>query len=173
MKINSILGSAVSLTMLLAAPSHSAILESPQVESKGVNWIAESEDEDPCKLKKGRPAKYYYEMSMRAFEPSLEMSCLNTAIKLDRKYVDAYDRRGNAKRKNGNLKGAIADYTMAVKINPKYGYSFYNRAIAKEELKDKKGAIADYIKAIEIFRQNDQTDEMEMATKNLEELKNK
>jgi tetratricopeptide (TPR) repeat protein len=163
---------AISLAMLLAAPSYSAILKSPQIESKGVNWIAESEDED-CKLKKGRPAKYYYDMSMFAFDPLLEMSCLNTAIKIDRKYVDAYDLRGNAKRKNGNLKSAIADYTMAVKINPKYGYSFYNRAIAKAELKDKKGAIADYIKAIEIFRQNDQVDEMKIATKNLEELKSK
>jgi tetratricopeptide (TPR) repeat protein len=170
MKNKIIFGATLSLIVLLSTASHAARLDRTQVESSRVNWIAESEDDKPCDPKKRKPATYYYSISMRAIEPGLEIYCLNQAIKIDPKYVDAYDRRGNAKRKSGNLKGAVADYSMAVKIDPNYGFSYYNRAVARAELKNTKEAIADYTKAIEIFRRNDQTYEMETATKNLAEL---
>ncbi len=170
MKNNTLLGSALSLIVLISTSSHADTLDHLQVKPSRVNWIVNSEDDDSCNPKKQQPAKYYYDLSMFAIDPALEIYCLNKAIKVNPKYIDAYDRRGNAKRKNGDLKGAVMDYSMAIKVDPNYGYSYYNRAVAKAELKDRKGAIADYIKAIEIFRRNGQTDEMGIATKNLAEL---
>jgi tetratricopeptide (TPR) repeat protein len=169
-KTNSIIGLNLLSIFLLAAPSHSAILDNRSISSKATAWVAGNND--TCD-KKRQSAEYYYRLSMSAIEESVEIYCLNKAIKVNPKYFKAYDRRGNAKRKIGDLKGAIADYNVALKINSKYGQSYYNRALAKKESNDPQGAIADYNKAIEIFRLNKDNYELDVATKALEELKSK
>jgi len=41
---------------------------------------------------------------------------LNTAIKLNPNYANAYDNRGRVKHKLGDLPGACADWTAAVSM---------------------------------------------------------
>jgi tetratricopeptide (TPR) repeat protein len=170
MKNNILLGSVLPLIVFISTASHAATLDRPQIESSRVNWIAEREDDNLCNPKKRKPAKYYYDLSLVAIDPALKMYCLNRAIKADRKYINAYDRRGTLKRQNQDFTGAIADYSMAIKIDPKYGNAYYNRAVAKEDAKDKTGAIADYNLAITIFRQNKDEYELGVATEALEKL---
>src|SRR6266498_1237117 len=58
--------------------------------------------------------------------------------------------RGIEKGKEGNLDGAIADFTRAIELNPKDDAPYYNRAQAKRLKNDTAGAIADYTRAIEL-----------------------
>jgi tetratricopeptide (TPR) repeat protein len=156
--------------------SQAAILNDRPILSKDTAWVAGNND--TCD-KKRQSAEYYYDLGKRYIDESGQISCFDKAIKVNPKHFEAYDRRGNAKRTIGNLKGAILDYNMAIKINPKYGYAYYNRAVAKEESNDIKGAVADYTKAIEIFRLDDDdytvsgNFKLELATKALEKLKSK
>jgi tetratricopeptide (TPR) repeat protein len=62
--------------------------------------------------------------------------------------------RGIEKAKNGDLDGAIADFTRAIELNPKDDAPYYNRAQAKRLKKDAAGAIADYTRAIELGSKN-------------------
>ena len=57
---------------------------------------------------------------------------------------------GQAKQKQGNYIGAIADLTKLLEINPQDAKAYNERGIAKNALKDYLGAIADFTKAIEI-----------------------
>ncbi len=62
--------------------------------------------------------------------------------------------RGIEKGKEGDLDGAIADFTRAIELNPKDDAPYYNRAQAKWLKKDGAGAIADYTRAIELGSTN-------------------
>src|SRR6266545_321055 len=62
--------------------------------------------------------------------------------------------RGIEKGKEGNLDGAIADFTRAIELNPKDDAPYYNRAQAKRLKNDTAGAIADYTRAIELGSTN-------------------
>jgi tetratricopeptide (TPR) repeat protein len=61
---------------------------------------------------------------------------------------------GIEKGKEGDLDGAIADFTRAIELNPKDDAPYYNRAQAKWLKKDSAGAIADYTRAIELGSTN-------------------
>ena len=62
--------------------------------------------------------------------------------------VREYINRANEKRKNGDLTGAIADYTEAIRLDPKNARAYRNRGFAKEKNGDLAGAMADYTEAI-------------------------
>jgi tetratricopeptide (TPR) repeat protein len=62
--------------------------------------------------------------------------------------------RGIEKGKEGDLDGAIVDFTRAIELNPKNDAPYYNRAQAKRLKKDAAGAVADYTRAIELGSQN-------------------
>jgi len=64
---------------------------------------------------------------------------------------------GIEKGKEGDLDGAIADFTRAIQLNPKDDAPYYNRAQAKWLKKDTAGAIADYTRAIELGSTNPAT----------------
>jgi tetratricopeptide (TPR) repeat protein len=59
-----------------------------------------------------------------------------------------YYESGIAKKANGDLDGAISDYTKAIEINPRYAEAYGNRGLARKTKGDLVGAIADYDKAI-------------------------
>ena len=61
---------------------------------------------------------------------------------------------GSKREKEGNLDGAIGDFTRAIELNPKDDAPYYNRAQAKWLKKDAAGAIADYTRAIELGSTN-------------------
>jgi tetratricopeptide (TPR) repeat protein len=64
--------------------------------------------------------------------------------------AEAYYKRGLARSENGDLDGAIADFTEAIRLDPKDARGFYNRGLARESLNDLRGAVRDYSQAIVI-----------------------
>lgn len=57
--------------------------------------------------------------------------------------------RGNARKNQGDLSGAVLDYTRALEHRPDYDKAFYNRGNTKDDQGDFPGAVADYTRAIE------------------------
>ena len=55
-----------------------------------------------------------------------------------------------AKRRKGDLDGAISDYDRTVELDPKYAIAYFNRGNAKDDKGDLEGAIADYDRGIEL-----------------------
>lgn len=74
---------------------------------------------------------------------------LDSAIRLDPKYVDAYVARASIAERNGNLKSAILDYTHAINIKPYYKL-FYDRGVLELALKSFAEAARDFTNAIQL-----------------------
>jgi len=70
-----------------------------------------------------------------------------TQLKSD---ADAYCNRGYAKQSQGDLQGAIADYSKAIELKPDFALAYIARGNAKQSQGDFQGAIADSTKAIEL-----------------------
>lgn len=69
---------------------------------------------------------------------------------LDKSKEDYYFDKGVECYNQGDLSGAIINWSMTLTINPKEPNSYYSRAIVKDELYTWKSALKDYDKAIEI-----------------------
>jgi tetratricopeptide (TPR) repeat protein len=61
-----------------------------------------------------------------------------------------YYESGLKKQDEGDLDGAINDYTRAIKVNPRYTEAYNNRGAIRRSKGDVDGAIADYDRAIEV-----------------------
>jgi len=72
------------------------------------------------------------------------------AIRIDPKYVPAYDNRGTAEMAKGDLARAMADYDEAIRLDPKDSLAFINRGLIYRSKGDFTRAIADYDRAIQI-----------------------
>ena len=72
------------------------------------------------------------------------------AINIDSDFASAYNNRGEAWYKKGDLKSAESDYRQALKINPAFEEVFYNRGKLRLKNGDKAGAIADLKKTLKI-----------------------
>ncbi len=73
---------------------------------------------------------------------------LNKKIKENSEDYDSYSKRGVAKYKLDDYKGAIDDWSEVIKVNPNNATIYYNCGVAKGKLKDYKRAIDNYDKAI-------------------------
>jgi tetratricopeptide (TPR) repeat protein len=62
----------------------------------------------------------------------------------------AYIDQGNARADQGDLAGAIADYTQAITLNPQNAMAYNDRGNARADQGDLAGAIADYTQAITV-----------------------
>ena len=60
----------------------------------------------------------------------------------------AYTNRGWARQLDGDLDGAIDDYTRAIAVNPRYQLAYYNRGTAYDDRDELAAAAADYTAAI-------------------------
>jgi tetratricopeptide (TPR) repeat protein len=78
----------------------------------------------------------------------------SSASPADNESVEDLVNHGIEKGKEGDLDGAIGDFTRAIELNPKDDAPYYNRAQAKWLKKDAAGAIADYTRAIELGSTN-------------------
>ncbi|WP_290884389.1 tetratricopeptide repeat-containing serine protease family protein [Fischerella sp.] len=68
-----------------------------------------------------------------------------TAPKGDDFYI-----RGLNKSEQGDLQGAINDFSEAIRLNPKYAFAYQLRGHARQQLKDYRAAISDYSEAIRL-----------------------
>jgi tetratricopeptide (TPR) repeat protein len=64
------------------------------------------------------------------------------------KKAEAYYESGLKKQNEGDLDGALADYTRAIQLNPNYTEAHNNRGNIKGAKGDREGAIADFDRAI-------------------------
>ncbi|NJM76180.1 MAG: hypothetical protein HC852_10800 [Acaryochloridaceae cyanobacterium RU_4_10] len=66
--------------------------------------------------------------------------------------LQAYDYflQGKEKRKSGNFKGAIADFTKNIRTHPNNALAYSDRGFARDKLGDYRGAIQDYTQAIRL-----------------------
>ena len=69
---------------------------------------------------------------------------------MDTTKADYYFDKGLECYNNGDLSGAIFNWTLTIEIDPKDPNAYYSRAIVKNELYTWKSALKDYDKAIEI-----------------------
>ena len=69
--------------------------------------------------------------------------------------ADYYIKSGNKKFNQGDVYGALFDYSKAIEIDPEDYNAINNRGLIKNELKDYEGAIADFIKVIEMNPKDD------------------
>jgi tetratricopeptide (TPR) repeat protein len=74
----------------------------------------------------------------------------NEAIRLDSKYVEAYNRRGWTYNDKGDYDKAIADYNEATRLAPKYIWPYNNRGVSYRAKGQYDKAIADFTEAIRI-----------------------
>ena len=93
-------------------------------------------------------ASQYFAEALAEEDPSKKKELYTKAIELNPYYSHAYCNRGIAKKKVGDLQGAIEDYNKAIELKPLEARNYNNRGVAKSALGDKKGAIEDYDEAI-------------------------
>jgi tetratricopeptide (TPR) repeat protein len=68
----------------------------------------------------------------------------------DTAMAGAYNERGNARYKQGDLSGAIVNYNKAIELEPEYGDAYYNLALAYYKQGNWDQAVLNYSKAIAI-----------------------
>ena len=72
------------------------------------------------------------------------------AIELNPDDPNAYNNRGLAYSKSGDLKQAIADYTKAIELDPVFALAYYLRGFVYSKSGDLEKAIADYERYLEV-----------------------
>jgi tetratricopeptide (TPR) repeat protein len=87
----------------------------------------------------------YYELEK--YHESLADFTMVIQLKPD---AEAYNRRGNVKRKLNNLHGAFEDYSESLKVQSTNYAAFLNRGQLKMDLKDYESAINDFTVAIQL-----------------------
>lgn len=82
------------------------------------------------------------------------------AIELDSSYHDYANEyrigklHESARSRNGDLNGALADYTEALKIDSSFSWTWYERGTIKEQMQDNQGARADFKRAFKLDSMN-------------------
>jgi Flp pilus assembly protein TadD len=73
---------------------------------------------------------------------------LNQAIRIDGGYGLAYNNRGVAQQRKGNLDEAVADFTLALTLNRRNSTAYVNRGLAYLRLGRPAEAEMDFQKAL-------------------------
>jgi len=75
---------------------------------------------------------------------------LDHVLKLDPgNYIASYDR-GLLREKQGDLVGALADYTNVIRLDPEHAKAYNNRGVIRDRQGDRAGALADFKTAIRL-----------------------
>jgi len=74
----------------------------------------------------------------------------NYGIKLNPGNSDAHYYRGLLREKQGDLKGALEDYTSAIQFDPEHAKAYNNRGAIRKNQADLAGALADFNNAIRL-----------------------
>jgi tetratricopeptide (TPR) repeat protein len=96
----------------------------------------------------------------------------NQAIQISPKDSKAYYSRALLKYPNLNdIKGSLADYNQAISLNFKYAEAYGNRGFLKaNKLNDRSGAIQDLRQAARLFREQRNSQDLQLAINALREL---
>jgi tetratricopeptide (TPR) repeat protein len=96
----------------------------------------------------------------------------NQSIIINPKKSEAYYNRAILKdEKLNDIQGALTDYNQSIIINPKKSEAYYNRAILKDEkLNYRTGAIQDFRQAARLFREQGNTQNLQLAIEALRKL---
>lgn len=81
-------------------------------------------------------------------KPAEAEAAFTQAVTTDPNNGRAYERRGDARRAQGNLPGAIADYDQAIALDPGNSGALVKRGNTKNRYLDPTGAEADFTQAI-------------------------
>lgn len=80
-------------------------------------------------------------------EYDLAISCFDKALKMTRKFPEAYCNRGIAYSEKSEYDQAIADLNKAIELNPEFANAYYNRAVVYLHKKEYDKAWEDVHKA--------------------------
>jgi tetratricopeptide (TPR) repeat protein len=72
------------------------------------------------------------------------------ALRLNPRYAEAYNSRGEAYNELAQYERAIKDYDAALALNPKYAEAYFNRANAYNDLGQSDRALKDYDEALRL-----------------------
>jgi tetratricopeptide (TPR) repeat protein len=75
------------------------------------------------------------------------ISCFGKALKVRRKFPEAYCNRGTVYSDKGEYDQAIPDFNKAIELNPEFADAYYNRAVVYYYKKEYDKAWADVHKA--------------------------
>ncbi len=75
---------------------------------------------------------------------------LDTAVRLDPKNPEAWQRSGELRVDQRELDGAVADFSAAIQLQPDRVAAFRERGSARRLLGDSAGALADFSRALEL-----------------------
>lgn len=77
-------------------------------------------------------------------------SSIDEAIESDPRELPPHLERGHQRLRQGDNKGAVADFTKALELEDSDPEIWFSRGLARERLQDFKGAFSDYTQAIEL-----------------------
>ncbi len=112
-------------------------------------------EQQPTVTEEGLSAEEWNERSFKRGENDFNgmIADLTEAIGLNPRFAEAYNNRGVAYYKKGDLDSAIRDCTEAIHLNPEFAEAFNNRGFVRYYKDDLDGAIADYTEAIRLKSQ--------------------
>jgi tetratricopeptide (TPR) repeat protein len=100
-----------------------------------------------------RKPHYHYELGVLFFRMDNykdAIGAFDIAIRLKSDYAYALNDRGSAKKKAGDLDGAMKDYENAIRSNPQLTFAYNNLGTVKRLKGDFEGAIQEYNNAIRL-----------------------
>jgi tetratricopeptide (TPR) repeat protein len=115
-------------------------------------WLVRKKigDSAPAVQEKELTAQQCFERGFAAVNPDEQLRFYSEAIRLKPNYAEAFNNRGIALYRKGDLNGALKDYNEAIGLKPNYADAFNNRGIALYREGDLNGALKDYNEAIRL-----------------------
>jgi tetratricopeptide (TPR) repeat protein len=92
------------------------------------------------------------------------------AIQLNSNFAEAYYNRGLSHYELGNEEKALEDYNLAIQNQPNYAQAYLERGGAHYALNNPSAAMADFQKAAQLFSQQGDTPNQELAQKIIDYL---
>ena len=115
----------VPLTAVIHTPSASA-----KLAAREQNAAAAAA---PPVQKQELTAQQYFEQGVASSDPDEEIRLNTEAIRLKPDFSQAFNNRGQARQRKGDLDGALEDYNQAIQLKPENGFAFYNRGVWRKD----------------------------------------
>lgn len=77
-------------------------------------------------------AQEWFEKGHNATNLDEIINCYTEAIRLNPDFAEAYNSRGDARKKKGDRDGAIVDYTETIRLKPNYAEVYNNLGLARK-----------------------------------------